>query len=69
MKSMASAFIVASVLVAIASPAGAASNSREQIQRADDCVVTGWTSSSWTRPIFKCPGPDEEIHRGQQHHR
>ena len=68
MKTIASALLAASVLAAIASaPASAASNGRDRSQRNEDCVVTGWTNGSWTRPIFKCP--DENEHHGQRDQR
>lgn len=26
-----------------------------QASAAEGCKVTGWTDSSWSRPIFSCP--------------
>ena len=58
MKTLAAALLSLSVLAGLAAtPASAA-----RLQRGDDCVVTGWTDGSWTRPVFKCPDPDQEIH-------
>jgi len=56
---------LAALVLLAATPAGAA-------QR--DCVVEGWTSGSWTRPIFKCPEPEESgtvprPRKSPRHHR
>ena len=66
MKAIVSVLVSLLVVAGVASTSGsAANNRRDRIQRADDCVVTGWTSGSWTRPIFKCPDRNEKIHRAR----
>jgi hypothetical protein len=64
MKVIVSSLTAALLLAAASTAAGAASNGHDRAAvngngQSGDCVVTGWTDWSLTRPIFKCPEASE----------
>lgn len=55
MRMLSGLVLVASIAMATAAAAAIGHDRSQQ-----GCVVIGWTTASWTRPVFKCENEDQE---------
>ena len=70
MRTIVSSLVITAFVAAMAIPASA-ENGRNGTRNGlsgerQDCVVTGWTDWSNTRPIFKCPENEVPAKNGRR---